>query len=621
MKKKKFSLILLCFLCFCVSSAFGFSTHNAAISRTFDKVEAVIGEYITVTVSFTNEEAYDLRGFYYTEQIPGGLSVNTISVRIDGSAISNYVADSGSSGSVYSGSIPYWWVIETPTDFAENNPIQQNSTVEIVYSITSSQAGAFNFDEFNWVGYYQTAPEVERAAFGHSEDTDKQTITFTTNPVTPVANFAGSPTSGMAPLTVNFTDQSTGDITEWLWNFGDTSPTNNEQNPTHNYDDPGIYTVSLTVTGPGGTDTETKTNYITVTEEPIPPVADFSGTPTTGTVPLEVSFTDTSTGEITGWSWDFDNNGTEDSTNQNSTYTYYDAGTFSVTLEVTGPGGIDTETKTNYITVTTPIQYNLTVNTVDSGSVTLDPAGGTYNAGTEVKLTPVPDTGWAFNGWSGDLSGYSNPETIVMNTDKTVIATFDVDGDADGISDVEEDAGPNGGDGNSDTEKDSDQANVATFHTQDGVNYVTLESEAGTTLADCRAVSIPGAAGAPSEVTFPYDFLNFTINGAGTGATTLILYLPAGANINTYWKYGSTPTNSNPHWYEFMYESNTQTGAEINGNKITLHFIDGQRGDDDIIADGIIIDQGGPGTYSGSSGGSPDDASGGGCFVRAAYGK
>ena len=327
-----------------MSSAFGFSTHNAAISRTFDKVETVIGEYITVTVSFTNEEAYDLRGFYYTEQIPDGLPVNTVSVRIDGSAISNCVAEYGSSGSVYSGSIPYWWVIETPTDFAENNPIPQNSTVDIVYSITSSQAGDFNFDEFNWVGYYQTAPQVERAAFGHSEDTDKQTITFTTNPVTPVANFVGSPTSGMAPLTVNFTDQSTGDITEWLWDFGDTSPTNNEQNPTHNYDDSGIYTVSLTVTGPSGTDIETKTNYITVTA---------------------------------------------------------------------------------------PIQYNLTVNTVGSGSVTLDPAGGTYNADTEVKLTPVPDTGWAFNGWSGDLIGYSNPETIVMDKDKTITATFNEDNDSD----------------------------------------------------------------------------------------------------------------------------------------------------------------------------------------------
>ena len=349
------------------------------------------------------------------------------------------------------------------------------------------------------------------------------------------------------------------------------------------------------------------------------PVANFSGTPVSGTTPLEVSFTDSSTGEITGWSWDFDNNGTEDSTNQNPTYTYNDAGTYSVTLEVTGPSGTDTETKTNYITVTTPIQYTLTVINVGSASVTLDPADGTYDAGTEVQLTPIPGSGWAFNGWSGDLSGYSNPDTIVMNSDKTVAATFDEDGDADGISDAEEDAGPNGGDGNNDNQQDSDQENVATFHTQDGTNYITLESAAGTTLADCSAVSIPGEPGAPSGVTFPYGFIEFTINGAGAGgATTLILYLPAGANINTYWKYGPT---SNPNWYEFMYESSTQTGAVINGNKVTLHFVDGQRGDDDITANGIIIDQGGAGTFTSSGGGSSDDGGGGGCFIRAAYGK
>ncbi|MCP3891423.1 MAG: hypothetical protein GY702_21545, partial [Desulfobulbaceae bacterium] len=51
------------------------------------------------------------------------------------------------------------------------------------------------------------------------------------------------------------------------------------------------------------------------------PVANFSGAPAAGTVPLEVTFTDASTGEIAGWSWDFDNNGTEDSTEQNPTHT------------------------------------------------------------------------------------------------------------------------------------------------------------------------------------------------------------------------------------------------------------------------------------------------------------
>ena len=69
-------------------------------------------------------------------------------------------------------------------------------------------------------------------------------------------------------------------------------------------------------------------------------------------------------------------------------------------------------------------QYTLTVNPVGNGSVTLDPAGGVYTGGAEVELTAVADPGWAFSGWSGDLSGSTNPETITMHGDKTVTATF-----------------------------------------------------------------------------------------------------------------------------------------------------------------------------------------------------
>jgi len=79
---------------------------------------------------------------------------------------------------------------------------------------------------------------------------------------TPEANFTTDTTSGSAPLTVNFTDTSTG-ATEWLWDFGD-GTNSTEQNPIHTYNDAGTYTVNLTVTGPGGTDTKTKTNYIAV---------------------------------------------------------------------------------------------------------------------------------------------------------------------------------------------------------------------------------------------------------------------------------------------------------------------------------------------------------------------
>ncbi|MHC4207280.1 MAG: Calx-beta domain-containing protein, partial [Planctomycetota bacterium] len=77
------------------------------------------------------------------------------------------------------------------------------------------------------------------------------------------ADFSGFPLSGNGPLTVNFTDLSAGTITAYSWDFGD-GGTSVDQNPSHTYDSAGVYTVSLTLTGPGGNNTETKTDYITV---------------------------------------------------------------------------------------------------------------------------------------------------------------------------------------------------------------------------------------------------------------------------------------------------------------------------------------------------------------------
>jgi PKD repeat protein/subtilisin family serine protease len=82
-------------------------------------------------------------------------------------------------------------------------------------------------------------------------------------PPAPVADFTASPTGGPAPLTVQFTDRSTGEITSWRWDFGD-GGTSTERNPSYTYQKPGSYTVSLTVEGPGGRNTKTAQNFITV---------------------------------------------------------------------------------------------------------------------------------------------------------------------------------------------------------------------------------------------------------------------------------------------------------------------------------------------------------------------
>ena len=86
-----------------------------------------------------------------------------------------------------------------------------------------------------------------------------------TTPTPPVADFAGDPTSGVAPLVVNFTDLSTGSPTSWSWTFGD-GGTSTAQNPSYSYGSAGTYTVALTATNGDGSDAATKTGYITVTE-------------------------------------------------------------------------------------------------------------------------------------------------------------------------------------------------------------------------------------------------------------------------------------------------------------------------------------------------------------------
>jgi PKD repeat protein len=77
--------------------------------------------------------------------------------------------------------------------------------------------------------------------------------------------------------------------------------------------------------------------------------AHFTASPTSGACPLTVQFTNQSTGEINYWEWDFDNDGTVDSTQQKPSHTYHTAGKYTVSLKVTGPDGSDTQTKTNYI--------------------------------------------------------------------------------------------------------------------------------------------------------------------------------------------------------------------------------------------------------------------------------
>jgi hypothetical protein len=139
-------------------------------------------------------------------------------------------------------------------------------------------------------------------------------------------------------------------------------------------------------------------------------------------------------------------------------------------------------------------------------------------------------------------------------------------------------------------------ANTATLANSADSQAVTLTSPTGTTLADVQALPNPSPSDAPGGVQFPVGFFSFQVQGLTAGSSTSItLALPPGVTVNAYYRYGPTPENPTPHWYPFLFDGTT--GAEIDNpaHRIILHFVDGGRGDDDLVADGVVADAGAPG--------------------------
>jgi hypothetical protein len=169
-----------------------------------------------------------------------------------------------------------------------------------------------------------------------------------------------------------------------------------------------------------------------------------------------------------------------------------------------------------------------------------------------------------------------------------------VDNDVDGVADNVENGAPNQGDGNGDGVPDATQPNVTSLPNSVDGRYVTLVTPPGTLMSNVHTPANPSPADAPAGVLFPWGFFEFEIRGLTSPATTLTILLPDGAAPRSYWKYGPEPGSLPPHWYEFMYDDDSETGAALNANRVVLHLVDGARGDDTLDTFDVIFDQGGP---------------------------
>jgi PKD repeat protein len=246
------------------------------------------------------------------------------------------------------------------------------------------------------------------------------------NNTPPVAAISASPTSGEIALTVDFSADgsydSDGDNIEYLWDFGDgTNATG--QDVSHTYNTADNYTVTVTVFD--GTNIDQASVNISATSE-----GATCEHPTVATLPVtqdgggeKCLVVEGTIDNVNSWGmWAVSINGV-DFTNTYSSemppkingkyFIYFNAGESWAHVEINGTSD---DQGSEY--------FDLITNVTGQGSISLSPSGGTYEENTQVILTANAAEGWVFESWSGDLSGDLNPDTLTMDSDKSVTAIF-----------------------------------------------------------------------------------------------------------------------------------------------------------------------------------------------------
>ncbi len=210
-----------------------------------------------------------------------------------------------------------------PREFSPNVP-----EMTIIYNVTvpSTQQR----------GLYNIKGNVSAYGTGMIPITGDGQVTIA---IYPVVGFTANQTSGYKGQTIQFTDTSS-DADSLYWDFGD--GTNSTQtDPTHQFNEPGSYTVTLSATNPDGTDS--KTMNIEIYD------VDFTADVTEGEIPLSVTFTDLSENAVS-WSWDVNGDGMEDYDTETVNHIYSIDGIYTVSLTVSDGTYSGTQTKVDCIT-------------------------------------------------------------------------------------------------------------------------------------------------------------------------------------------------------------------------------------------------------------------------------
>ena len=270
-----------------------------------------------------------------TIQISGtdnGIPVQTTSGNIIIHVIAGPTASFSSIGICPGGTMPF---TNLSTSAAGNGPLVSQHWDFGMAALTNDTSNIVSPTYvYNTPGNYQVTLQVVDSL--GCKDTAQQNVSVY---YLPLVSFSAAPTSGCAPLCVNFQDLSTvqnSTAAHWVWNFGN-GDTDTLQNPAYCYPVNGNFNVSLMVTSAQGCSfTTTVPNYIHVVPGPQAAFS-FGPQPATSSDPT-INFTDQSTGNPAQWFWDF-GVGNNSSTSQNPSFNYTDTGSYTVMLIVSAPNG------------------------------------------------------------------------------------------------------------------------------------------------------------------------------------------------------------------------------------------------------------------------------------------
>ncbi len=426
------------------------TVYNPVFTLTKATAGTIVGAPVTYTLTITNSSVKaEASGVVVSDTLPAGAT---------------YVP---ASGGALSGNDVTWNIASILTD----------SNVQVSFAVTTCQSSLTN-DTYQVVGSDQ----------GVSSEMGASLVTNLTNPTLNASFDYAPTGDIIMDQSVSFTDTSTsngGSIVAWAWDFGDANTAGGAMTG-HAYGAPGLYTVTLLITdtcgftataelglgifadlsvniaGTGAVDVDptpgpySAGDVVTLTATANPGwtfdswSGDAGGILTQTTITMDGNKVVTATFTQDEYALDVTvspaGGGSVISSPAQSTYHYGDVVTLTVTANpgweftgwldpLNGSGLIPILTNPMTITILgdrvitatfTQNEYTLdvTVSPAGGGSVAKDPNQTTYHYGDVVTLTSTANPGWAFDSWSGDAGGTSNPVTVTMTSDKAVTAAF-----------------------------------------------------------------------------------------------------------------------------------------------------------------------------------------------------